>query len=862
VGLIAAVLGAAGPIRAELPPQFLLQWGTTGAGQGEFHGPGYMAFHAGVVYVGNIYNHRVDRFAGDGTYLDSFGYDEMTFPSGIAIGPNNTVYVADSWECRIFMYTLTGGYLGQWGIIGHSNGEFYDPEEVAVDQTGSVYVCDRLNNRIQKFTSGGSFLTAWGSFGGGPGQFNLPFGVVTAGNYVFVSDNGNDRVEKFTTAGVFVSQFGSYGTGNGQFNVPIGICADGVFNLYVTDRDNSRVQKFTSAGIFLSTWGTHGTAPGEFSSPGGVLVDDSFHIYVADYDNDRVQKFEPRVILHSGMRHYPLGAASLLSLPDSTLAVTNLGPTGEDGVAVRLDDFPGSFLTLQAGNAAFQIPQDAGAEVSVTLQGQAPASAIEQVVARLRQSVRSDRVDLSCDFSFVDAPACTIEVRNGNSLVYSQERPGGQIVSVLPAAGQAASSRWNLRGSLARPGSGGLIDPTYTELSLGFVAPLSFSLSGELVTGDQLIFRRSAGNPIARLTQGLLAAAQPGGTSLDSLTLQNERAEVLGGYAASLGDANLSATEGSPAGLLVTTPADGSGARLAGRIDVVRGLEVSELAISASITDPDSANALPVGATLTTTALGRLDGLDGERIGVCRTTKLGNGAQAVSCCCWTPVGDDSLTGAKQIQVWLGGVLVSAGTTTSDTVAIAFDGPTLRSYDVAIPSLGTQGFLLAWPAPTQISVNGTWYVGDELRVGPAPTRTSAHPEGVQALAFTVESVPNLRFTRLNTIPLSASSVPPGGPSPGIPTLKATVLSNPSPGAVAIRLALPAAGRLESGIFDASGRLVHAFVDSKMAAGERTLNWDGRDQDGRRVPSGAYFLRGALRAPGGSEKVLTQQLIIVR
>ena len=44
-----------------------------------------------------------------------------------------------------------------------------------------------------------------------------------------------------------------------------------------------------------------------------------------------------------------------------------------------------------------------------------------------------------------------------------------------------------------------------------------------------------------------------------------------------------------------------------------------------------------------------------------------------------------------------------------------------------------------------------------------------------------------------------------------------------------------------IFDVSGRLIRTLVDASVAAGDHSEEWDGRDDGGRRVASGAYLIR---------------------
>jgi hypothetical protein len=66
-------------------------------------------------------------------------------------------------------------------------------------------------------------------------------------------------------------------------------------------------------------------------------------------------------------------------------------------------------------------------------------------------------------------------------------------------------------------------------------------------------------------------------------------------------------------------------------------------------------------------------------------------------------------------------------------------------------------------------------------------------------------------------------------------------NPSGGAANVKFTLPRSCPIRLEIFDVTGRLVRTLADGVREAGQHTLRWDGVDENGRRVPSGVYFVR---------------------
>lgn len=281
----------------EEPPVFSMKWGSMGRGDGQLLLPHGMAVGGdGLLYVADSFNFRIQVFTRDGVFVRKWGNSlDLDDARAVAVSPSGLVYVANRGGNEIRIYSALGELQGTWGgVNGSREGQFSHPLGIAVDDSGNVYVGDTGNRRIQKLTAEGRFLKAWSS----PIELHHIIGVaVDRAGYLYVVDGGLGRLVKFTTQGEFVGILAEYPV----LDSPNYVATDDAGNVYVTDGDHHRVVKFDPGGKILTQWGPGGSDDCRFLHPSGIAVDEEGSIYVADPSSSIgyqwvpacIQKFRP-----------------------------------------------------------------------------------------------------------------------------------------------------------------------------------------------------------------------------------------------------------------------------------------------------------------------------------------------------------------------------------------------------------------------------------------------------------------------------------------------------------------------------------------------------------------------------------------
>ncbi len=151
---------------------------------------------------------------------------------------------------------------------------------------------------------------------------------------------------------------------------------------------------------------------------------------------------------------------------------------------------------------------------------------------------------------------------------------------------------------------------------------------------------------------------------------------------------------------------------------------------------------------------------------------------------------------------------------------------VRFIDGFVPQVGDSFIFLNYQ-----SVSGAF---DSLYLGGDSLRASVkyHPKHATLIVDGVTAIGGERGVKPQTLRLRGNYPNPFNPS------------------TTIRFDLPRSGRVRLTIYNTAGQRVRTLLDAPRAAGSRQVTWDGRNDAGSAMPSGAYFYR--LEANGKSLK----------
>ncbi len=291
--------------------------------QFDFPGGGIAIDKAGNIYVADVGNNRIQKWApgavsgitvagGNGA---GSAANQLSSPTNVFVDATGNVYVADAGNARIQKWApgATNGITVAGGNgSGSSANQLRGPRAVYVDANGNMYIADTYNYRIQRWKAGankGVTVAGGNGVGNGANQFYYPIDVyLDAAKNIYVADAFTEdanyhRVQKWApgaTSGVTVAGGNGEGANANQFGYLLSIYVDPAGTLYTTDNGVSgapvsRVQKWLpGANSGITVAGGHNSGWDVLSYPTGIVVDKNGLIYVFDGPySPKVQKYVP-----------------------------------------------------------------------------------------------------------------------------------------------------------------------------------------------------------------------------------------------------------------------------------------------------------------------------------------------------------------------------------------------------------------------------------------------------------------------------------------------------------------------------------------------------------------------------------------
>lgn len=288
---------------------------------------GIAAAQDGTIYVSDGETGRVWQIAPEGAVKAVA--ENLSAPSALAVDAQGTLVVADAGSHTIKRIEPANGQVkiiaGTENKAGFADGSgasalFNAPVGLAIGPDGTIFVADTYNDRIRAIDREGHVRTLAGGDEAGyrdaptgaEARFDTPCGIAldTNGSLV-VADTGNHRLRRVHVDGAVttITGTGTQGVADGtleeaSFHEPTGVTVDTDGTIYVTDAGGAAVRA-CRLGIWrqvstLAGYANAGLADGtldraRLSRPAGVTVAPDGTLLIADSGNRLV-----RAILREG----------------------------------------------------------------------------------------------------------------------------------------------------------------------------------------------------------------------------------------------------------------------------------------------------------------------------------------------------------------------------------------------------------------------------------------------------------------------------------------------------------------------------------------------------------------------------------
>jgi sugar lactone lactonase YvrE len=259
--------------------------------------------HLFLLYTGNRWEIQV--FNQNGKFMFRFGergdkdWQFSGYANGLDINSKDEVLIADVKKCKILVFDQYGKYLRSFssikGLVPEDPKKDTYPSHIAVGPMDQIYISDGRNGHVWIFDPAGSFLKHLGGpeLGLFPSAGHIRF---DSKRRIYILEGIPNRIQICSQEGDPVMQIGETGNRAGQFLRISGLALDSVDRVYATDVVQCIIQIFNTSGNLIGVVKEYISPEGDarkFASPSGIFIGRNDMIYVIEQPKHRLVVLKP-----------------------------------------------------------------------------------------------------------------------------------------------------------------------------------------------------------------------------------------------------------------------------------------------------------------------------------------------------------------------------------------------------------------------------------------------------------------------------------------------------------------------------------------------------------------------------------------